>query len=765
MNIFKQTSKFHSPINIQMIGILCLFLCLSSTISFGQAPIDWIPKLPDIQADPSHAYSHTSGIHHTKATNALPDCKNGWIEFTVDDIPQSSIIVGFSDGNSSAPFHTDYGLYFESSAGSPNGHIRFIINGSLVTWSPSTCNFFAPGDRFRIERVGNEIKFHHLTTSLPAPFYNAPCQLVTQNSVLVSPNSNWTPTVAFINNGIQPNSISDALASFSDGCSTDDDWTGAGTGSMYPVFLGDNIGVGTNNPTSKLDVNGEVKVRTLNQNNDLEKIVVADNSGLLQYRDASSLMPEIPDFEHDKDWLTTSNQTSENLSDNIYTNGRVGIGQSNPSARLHLNGAFCDGSPALKISQSNSGCPFPSNGFGNLLEIETASFFSPPTKRFLVTQSGRVGINQAKPLADLEVGGQGIMVIDAFSKSYCPTRRSGLYFRRNYSPYGSANSPDELKNMSIRPRGLCSSGNGSQDGLEINGWDGVTLTTLGKDRLAVTASGNVRIGFDMPDCTGENNVDGCWNSGFLLDVDGHAAVRGQAWKPGGGSWVALSDKRLKEKVNTFEDGLEVLKQIKPVFYHYNKTSGLDTEQEHVGVIAQDLKKAAPYMVQGDYKTAENSEEYYTVDPSAFDYILINSVKEQQALIEAQAKVIEKQQTMLDDLMKRLEKIEAGSNTNSNTSTSNARQVEDETLEGLVLRQNTPNPFSQWTSIEYQLPSLAENTSLKIYDLSGTLVARYPLNQREGMIEIEASSFSSGTYIYAIEVGSEQLISKKMVIQH
>jgi hypothetical protein len=124
------------------------------------------------------------------------------------------------------------------------------------------------------------------------------------------------------------------------------------------------------------------------------------------------------------------------------------------------------------------------------------------------------------------------------------------------------------------------------------------------------------------------------NPSYTLEVNGAAA------KPGGGSWTNSSDRRLKQDISEFEDGLEKVLAIRPVNFRYNILSGFDTRKEYVGVIAQELMEVAPYMV-GTYE--KDGEKYLQVDNSAMIYMLINAVREQQALIE-------KQQQQIDALM-------------------------------------------------------------------------------------------------------------------
>ena len=49
------------------------------------------------------------------------------------------------------------------------------------------------------------------------------------------------------------------------------------------------VGVGTSTPTTKLDVDGNLRVRTLNQNNSADSVVVVTGDGTLEYRSAATL--------------------------------------------------------------------------------------------------------------------------------------------------------------------------------------------------------------------------------------------------------------------------------------------------------------------------------------------------------------------------------------------------------------------------------------------------------------------------------------------
>ena len=85
-------------------------------------------------------------------------------------------------------------------------------------------------------------------------------------------------------------------------------------------------------------------------------------------------------------------------------------------------------------------------------------------------------------------------------------------------------------------------------------------------------------------------VDNSNSDNYLLHVNGGAI------KPGGGSWVAESDARYKNDVVPFADGLDKLRNVKPVWYSYNGKMGLPSKERYVGVIAQDIQTVLPYTV-------------------------------------------------------------------------------------------------------------------------------------------------------------------------
>lgn len=92
-------------------------------------------------------------------------------------------------------------------------------------------------------------------------------------------------------------------------------------------------------------------------------------------------------------------------------------------------------------------------------------------------------------------------------------------------------------------------------------------------------------------------------------------------------------------------------------------------------------------------------------------------------------------------------------------------------DNFVMHQNYPNPFNPTTTIEFSLPEDAIVT-LKVYNMLGqevaTLINREELSYGPEYVSFDASSLSSGVYIYrltaeGLETGAKTSIMKKMVL--
>ena len=137
------------------------------------------------------------------------------------------------------------------------------------------------------------------------------------------------------------------------------------------------------------------------------------------------------------------------------------------------------------------------------------------------------------------------------------------------------------------------------------------------------------------------------------------SVNGNASKVGGGTWATFSDRRMKQDINPFSDGLSVLKGIRPVTFRYNGKLGYPTDKTYVGVIAQEIQSVAPYTVDTFRARLDPNDGEETdilrFDGSALTYIAINAIKELDAKVD-ELRELQKENQNLSSRLAQLEAL-------------------------------------------------------------------------------------------------------------
>jgi hypothetical protein len=113
---------------------------------------------------------------------------------------------------------------------------------------------------------------------------------------------------------------------------------------------------------------------------------------------------------------------------------------------------------------------------------------------------------------------------------------------------------------------------------------------------------------------------------------------GNAYKPGGGSWSANSDIRLKNNVRDYNKGTAELMQIRVREWEHNGKGGIQAGYKGLGVVADEIELVLPGTVH-TYEGKLNPEDEETTDIKSVNateitWLLVKTVQEQQAKIEA-----------------------------------------------------------------------------------------------------------------------------------
>ncbi len=279
-----------------------------------------------------------------------------------------------------------------------------------------------------------------------------------------------------------------------------------------------------------------------------------------------------------------------NGNDAYYTDGNVGIGTTEPQAKLHVDGTIITQKLATKESQKEMVI---SVGGNNLFKIS----------RTLSTHPDHVGIYERS----LELLGP-----DDNSQELGKTLLYGgiaLFGNKRHSsvgigPYISFNStfpnPSDNRHFYISLGDTWNNSSVSRDDLIIHSWNNVYKNHI--QHIVFKANGNVGIGTISPQ--------------YKLDVAG--TIRGNNVSP--------SDQRLKQNIQPLENSLAKVDQLRGVSFEWkDKAQDAGTQ---IGMIAQEVETVLPELVSTD------SEGYKSLAYDKMTAVLLEAVKELKAQNDA-----------------------------------------------------------------------------------------------------------------------------------
>jgi hypothetical protein len=257
-------------------------------------------------------------------------------------------------------------------------------------------------------------------TSGTVPVAHLPASVALLNATQTFTGTNTFSAVAYHNGGIVVNSTNgfgqSSLGSFSIDAPSF-------PGGRFIVTTNGNVGIGTANPATNLEVNGAAQIDGAAQVNGGAQIggvakcnggIVVNSTNGFGQSSLGSFSIDAPSFSGGRFIVTT--------------NGKVGIGTSNPSGTLTLNGT---------------------NGFSQ--SAEGAFSIDAPNisgGRFIVTTNGNVGIGLSAPNTEKLVVAGGV---DFTTAATSPTNDFGMGL--SYESYGGRIQTFQTKPLILNPLG------------------------------------------------------------------------------------------------------------------------------------------------------------------------------------------------------------------------------------------------------------------------------------------------------------------------
>lgn len=346
-------------------------------------------------------------------------------------------------------------------------------------------------------------------------------------------------------------------------------------------------------PTDRLHINSDVPgVNPLRvQVSGATKLRVFENGGVSLGSNASS----VPD-------------------NGLFVLGPAGFGTSSPAADVEINPVAGNADLLLR----RAGAPA---GF-NLGASDTRLFFSTfdgvaYDDLMTLTSAGSLGLGTTNPQSRLQVAGTASATMLEASDgagmraTLDPTSLGAAsHFAISAGGDLTCTSQDTLSIFSDRNLGLYADQDGSLAAGRNLSISANTALALTSPNFTVLTNGRTGIG----------TAPGA----FMLAVNGSAA------KPGGGSWSALSDARLKRNVQDLDHPLDRLLALRGVTFEYKPGAHpLAAPGRFTGFIAQDVRQVFPEWVHAD------DDGYLSVGITGFEALAVEALRDLRAEKDAQ----------------------------------------------------------------------------------------------------------------------------------
>lgn len=233
-------------------------------------------------------------------------------------------------------------------------------------------------------------------------------------------------------------------------------------------------------------------------------------------------------------------------------------------------------------------------------------------------------------------------------------------------------------------------------------------------------------------------------------------------------FVQLSDSTTKTNITPLNSTLSKIQVLNGVSYDFKdeaedtqmqRSAVNNTSSKRIGLLAQDVEKVYPEVIR---TFDDGSKGIMYTDLIA---VLIEGMKElNDSLtdISTQYVILENK---VDSLQEQLKILMQSLSPQTRAPQQNATDRVGKSLKDAVLYQNVPNPFNQMTEIGYRLSADVKTAAIGVYDLNGKLLKNYALspNVMESKIQVDASDFESGMYIYALVIDGVMIDSKRMIL--
>lgn len=550
---------------------------------------------------------------------------------------------------------------------------------------------------------------------------------------------------------------------------------------------------------AKLDIDGDLRIRTVTQDNSLNRVLVIDPddhnrvhwadidlpAGGIQANNGTSVSSSDfvvfgQDYQEagDPAQLLNDREVPMRGKNILFTDeGRIGIGDAfsnpaiTPEAKLDIRPSLTD-QKGLVVENSADffGVPF----------YEMNSLYNTTTSTSETSGMGiYMGGNSVKRSTGLNIENAtttgscfGIESVARGVGNPNQTNTGGLFGAFGVSTGNTGISVGASDGINVNIAGAFRAGNPTPDGQ-----NGLTNTGV----MAYSISGQHSIGIRA-------TASGGTLSNYAAHLTGDVYVNG--------SVLSTSDQNLKENIQGLTNAKEVLNALNPVSFDYKQNGiyeRMNMPQEHqYGLIAQEVELILPTLIKEGHFPAEYDSlgnetaagiNFKTMNYEGLIPIIVKGYQEQNSVIDSLQTVNDSLQGQISNLNDRLSQLEnclSGilpllCQLSQQSIEQNGAEVQEQLRNiievdlnngtAIVLNQNVPNPFAESTVIAFSIPESVTDAQIIFHDATGALIKTVEIRERgNGQLNVYANDLSSGIYTYSLVADGKIAATRRMMKQ-
>ncbi len=234
-----------------------------------------------------------------------------------------------------------------------------------------------------------------------------------------------------------------------------------------------------------------------------------------------------------------------------------------------------------------------------------------------------------------------------------------------------------------------------------------------------------------------------------------------------------SDAYLKENIKPISSATTKLMELHPSTYNFKKTAGISVPSTlEYGLLAENVERVFPELVK-EARTASRidrngkklSQEvtFKSVNYIGLIPVLIESAQEQKQAMDQKDAQIAEQNAKIADLESKISQLASLMQQNGQI-TEQQKNAIVKSSDNAKLFQNQPNPVNGNSTIQVYLPSTVKSATLEITSAAGVVLKKITISERgNSQVIVDGADFASGNYTYSLLVDGKVIDSKTMIM--